>query len=59
MVFDMFILLLGPSDGAADNKQQMPILPEGLLSLSSQGWAYLYWYPAEVMGSAVGQDQTV
>ena len=34
-------------------------LPEGLLSVSSHGWAYLYWYPAEVMGSAVGQDQTV
>ncbi len=34
-------------------------LPEGLLSVSSQGWAYLYWYPAEVTGSAVGQDQTV
>ncbi len=34
-------------------------LPEGLLSVSIQGWAYLYWYPAEVMGSALGQDQTV
>ena len=34
-------------------------LTEGRLSVSSQGWAYLYWYPAEVMGSALGQDQSL
>jgi len=34
-------------------------LPERLLSVSSQGWAYLCWYLAEVTGSALEQDQTV